>query len=158
MSLDLDVHSTGTSEPVLGSLPLLAKMSLPWASPGPTCLISPGQAGSYKGSPGLHNQLCPVAGTGPGAAQGLCRQQRWWQGLQIHHVVHGHRTPAAKDLSSEPLRGPNLCPNKGSKPSTTQRSNQRSTDSSQNLMVHWEPWAHGVSSSQKPFHRESPTN
>lgn len=63
-----------------------------------------------------------------------------------------------KTSAQNPSRGLNLCPNKGSKPSTTQRSNQWSRNSSQNIMVHWEPWAHGVSSSQKPFHRESPTN
>lgn len=134
----------------MGLLFLPAKMwtshrSLPWALPGPTSLVSPGQVGSYKDRQGLHSQLCPVAGAGPGAAQGLCRQQRWWQGIQVHQVVHGIGLLLGKTSTQSPSQGLNLHPNKGSKLSPSQKSNQRSRDLSRGLMVHQEPWAHGVS-------------
>lgn len=94
-------------------VPLPPRRGLPMlpssASPGPTCPVSPGQVGSYKGQQGLHSQPCPVTRAGPGARATQRRTGgRDGAGHSGSPGVHGHRLLPGTSSTQSPSPGRTL--------------------------------------------------
>lgn len=127
--LTLDFSAADVSVAALRSLPFPAQTwpshgSLPWASPGATCLVSPGQAGTYKGR------------RGPGAVPGLAGRSL---GIGLPLGTTKLRTPLEAQIFT-PTKEANRRPHR-----------DQTCGQGTHLRVSWEPRARGALFLPEPY-------